>query len=180
MTKFKVPTRGEVSEHNRQIFDKLEKQIGMVPNLYATMALSQNALGDFLSFSSRKSSLNKKEQEIINLSVSEVNGCTYCQAAHTAIGKMNGFSDDEIIEFRKGFSLNIKYHALAQISRLIVQKKGHISEESIRQFYEAGYSVENLIDLIFIVGEKTISNYLHGVFHFPVDFPLAVELQEQY
>lgn len=180
MTKFKVPTRGEVSEHNQQIFDKLEKQIGMVPNLYATMALSQNALGDFLGFSSRKSSLNKKVQEIINLSVSAANGCTYCQAAHTAIGKMNGFSEEEIIEFRKGYSLNTKYHALAQMARRIVQEKGHISEQARQEFYDSGYSVENLIDLIFLVGEKTISNYLHGVFKFPIDFPQAVELQEQY
>jgi hypothetical protein len=29
---------------------------------------------------------------VINLVTSQANGCRYCQAAHTVLGKMNGFS----------------------------------------------------------------------------------------
>ncbi len=179
MTKFEVPARGDVSENNQTIFDTLEKQVGMVPNLYATMALSNNALGDYLAFSSRKSSLSKKEQEIVSLAVSTANACTYCQAAHTAIGKMNGFSDEEILGFRKGVSGDERHHALAQISKALVLHRGIIDEAVKNQFFDAGFTQENLVDVIFQVGDKTITNYLYGAFNFPIDFPLAPALQEE-
>ena len=40
-----VPTRDTVSPANQAMFDALKGQLGMVPNLYATLAHSQNALG---------------------------------------------------------------------------------------------------------------------------------------
>ncbi|MEP2968408.1 MAG: carboxymuconolactone decarboxylase family protein, partial [Nonlabens ulvanivorans] len=42
MATFNVPQRSEVNEVNQGIFDNLEKQLGFVPNLYATYALSNN------------------------------------------------------------------------------------------------------------------------------------------
>jgi AhpD family alkylhydroperoxidase len=176
MKKFNVPTRGDVSETNQKIFDDVLKQIGMVPNLYATMAISPTALNDFLTFVSRKSSLNKKEQEVVNLSVSAANGCTYCQSAHTVMGKMNGFNDNDIIEFRKGFSSNSKYNALAQIAKAIVIERGNISENTKKLFFDAGYNYENLIDVIYLIADKTITNYMYAVFDYPIDFPIAEKI----
>jgi AhpD family alkylhydroperoxidase len=46
--------------------------------------------------------IKQQRKEVVNLAVSQLNGCKYCQAAHTATGKMNGFTDDQIIELRKG------------------------------------------------------------------------------
>jgi AhpD family alkylhydroperoxidase len=45
--------------------------------------------------------IKQQRKEVVNLAVSQLNGCKYCQAAHTATGKMNGFTDDQIIELRK-------------------------------------------------------------------------------
>ena len=97
MATFEVPTRNQVSENNQQIFDQLEKGVGFVPNLYAAYAYNDTALGDYLALQNRKSTLKAKEREVINLVVSQVNDCRYCQSAHTALGKMNGFTDEQII-----------------------------------------------------------------------------------
>lgn len=45
MTPFEVSTREQVSPENQAIFDNLRKNVGFVPNLYATYAYSKNALG---------------------------------------------------------------------------------------------------------------------------------------
>ena len=87
MSTFNVPTKNEVSENNQAIFDQLEKGLGFVPNLYATFAHSENALGNFLGLANATTSFSTKEKEVINLAVSQVNQCEYCLAAHTAIGK---------------------------------------------------------------------------------------------
>ena len=80
-----VPTRDEVSPVNQAAFDRLQKQLGFVPNLYATFAPSAHALPTYLALQAARSSLSAREREVINLAVSEVNGCEYCRAAHTVI-----------------------------------------------------------------------------------------------
>jgi AhpD family alkylhydroperoxidase len=73
----------------------------MVPNLYATFAHSEHALGNYLTLQNGKSSLTAKEREVINLVVSQVNECAYCLAAHTVLGGMVGFTPEQIIAIRK-------------------------------------------------------------------------------
>ncbi|WP_394972947.1 carboxymuconolactone decarboxylase family protein [uncultured Croceitalea sp.] len=177
MATFKVPTRGEVSGNNQAIFDNLQKSVGFVPNIYAAMANSESALGSYLQFSAAPTSFSKKEKEIIDLAVSQLNGCRYCQAAHTALGKMNGFTDEQIIELRKGgASWDEKANVLAQTAREIADKKGKVSDEVLESFYGAGYNEANLVDLIVAIGIITITNLFHNVTNVDIDFPVAVEL----
>ena len=115
---FAVPTRNEVSLANQAIFDNLNKGLGFVPNLYAYYAKNETALADYLALQNRKSTLKAKEREIINLVTSQINGCRYCQSAHTALGKMNGFTEDQILELRGGSaSFDSKFDALAKFTK---------------------------------------------------------------
>lgn len=177
MKTFAVPTREQVSENNKVIFDNLNKAIGMVPNLYATLAYSDNALANYVGFQSGKTSLRAKEKEAVNLIVSQVNDCIYCLSAHTAIGKMNGFTDDQIIEMRKGgASFDVKLDALVKLAKNITETKGKADSTLIDAFFAAGYNEGSLADLIVLIGDKTIMNYLHNLTEVPVDFPVALAL----
>ena len=180
MNAFNVPTREEVSENNQAIFDKLKGALGFVPNLYATYAYSENALGNYLTLSNSKTSLSAKEKEVVNLAVSQVNECDYCLAAHTAIGKMNGFTDEQILELRTGrASFDNRLNALANLAKDVTENRGATSDAALEQFFAAGFTNENLIDTIVLVGDKTISNYLHKTTDVPVDFPAAQPLELQ-
>lgn len=177
MSKFTVPTREDVSENNQAIFDNLQKALGFVPNIYAAMGHSENALGSYLQFSGASTSFSKKEKEVIDLAVSQLNGCRYCQSAHTAIGKMNGFTDEQIIELRRAqASWDSKLSVLAKTAQTIAATKGKISEPELETFYDAGYNKENLVDLIVAIGIITITNLFHNVTNVPIDFPIAPEL----
>lgn len=174
---FSVPTREEVSAPNQAIFDNLNKGLGFVPNLYAYYAKNETALGDYLALQNRKSTLRAKEKEIVNLVVSQFNGCRYCQSAHTALGKMNGFTEEQILEIRKGTaSFNDKFNALAIFTKNAVENKGRVTEEIKANFFEAGYSEANMIDVVILIGDKMISNYIHNLTQFAIDFPLAEEI----
>lgn len=179
MRPFDVPTRDEVTEQNQQIFDDLESKVGFVPNIYATYAYSKNAPARYLTFANGKTSLNNKEKEAINLVVSQVNDCNYCKAAHTAIGKMNGFTEEQTIELRQGeASFNNKLDALVKLAKAVAENRGKISDDVLENFFEAGYTKENLVDAIVNIGEKATTNFLHNVTEVPVDFPAAPELTE--
>ena len=177
MTAFTVPTRDTVSAGNQGLFDALKGQLGFVPNLYATLAHSNNALGTYLALQSAKSSLNAKAREVVNLVVSQVNDCVYCLAAHTALGKMNGFSDEQILEIRAGsLASDAKLDALARLTRSIAVNRGQADEALVDAFFAAGWTKENLVDVIVTIGDKMITNYLHAVTKVPVDFPAAPAL----
>tara|TARA_R110002073_G_scaffold159477_5_gene314805 strand:+ start:6064 stop:6612 length:549 start_codon:yes stop_codon:yes gene_type:complete len=180
MNTFNVPTKEEVSTSNQAIFDHLEKAVGFVPNLFATYAYSENALKNYLDFSNAKTSLKAKEKEAVNLAVSQVNNCEYCLSAHTAIGKMNGFSEDQILELRAGkSSFDNKLDALARLSKNITENRGTTDADVLENFFNAGWTKENLIDTISLVGDKTISNYINNTTRVPVDFPVAQPLDPQ-
>jgi uncharacterized peroxidase-related enzyme len=174
---FTVPAREEVSANNQAIFDNLKKGLGFVPNLYAYFAKSETALGDYLTLQNRKSSLKAKEREVINLVVSQINGCRYCQSAHTVLGKMNGFTDEQVIELRQGSaSFDSKLDALVKFTAAVTESRGNATIDAKETFFAAGYTEENLIDVVVIIGDKIISNYIHNLTGFEIDFPLADEI----
>lgn len=177
MTPFDIPTHATVSPANQALFDTLKKGLGMVPNLYATLAHSETALGNYLAFQNAKSSINGKAREVVNLVVSQINACEYCLAAHTVIGGMVGFTPEQIIEIRRGSAtFDAKLDALARLVRNIATERGHADPALVDAFLAAGWTQGNLVDVIVAIGDKTVTNYLHGTTKVPVDFPAAPAL----
>lgn len=174
---FNVPKREEVSANNQAIFDNLKKALGFVPNTYATMAYSNTALENYLNFSNGLTSLNKKEKEVVNLVVSEINACDYCLAAHTTISKLNGFSEEQTIELRKGTApFDSKLDALVKFTKEATINKGHVSEATLDSLQKAGYTKTNIIDVILAITEISATNYLNNLTQIPIDFPLGKKL----
>ena len=101
MKNLEILSREQVAPETQGIFDALKKKVGMVPNLYATIANSHAGLVSLLTLGENLDGgeFNAKEGEAIALAVAETNACTYCLSAHTAIGKMVGFSEEETIKF---------------------------------------------------------------------------------
>jgi AhpD family alkylhydroperoxidase len=178
MNTINVPTRDEVTPANQALFDNLKKGLGMVPNLYATLAHSEHALGTYLTLQNARSSIHGKAREVINLVVSQVNGCDYCLAAHTVIGGMVGFTAEQIVEVRGGTAaFDGRLDALARLVKNIAVSRGHADPALVGAFFDAGWTKENLVDTIIVIGDKTVTNYLHGTTKVPVDFPAAPQLE---
>lgn len=176
MTVFSVPAKEQVSATNQAIFENLEKTLGFVPNLYAAIAYSENGLERFLAYQNGKTSLNNKEKEAVNLIVSQVNNCIYCQSAHLVLGKMNGFSDDELKNIRLGHASDPKLNALIALAADITKNRGKAKDALVTDFFRQGYTNEHLVDLVLQVSDKTAMNYLHNLTNIPVDFPIAPAL----
>ncbi len=175
--KFEVPQREQMSIDNLPVYDAIVKSIGFMPNLFATLGLSENGLNRYISFQNDKSSLNNQEKEAINLIVSEVNECDYCRAAHTTIGKMNGFTDAQTLEIRHGqASFDKKLNSLIKLSQDIVNTRGKVNQNYLELFFNEGYNKGHLVDVIIQIGEKTITNYLHNITQIAIDFPKAQKI----
>ena len=175
----RVPSRDQLTEKSQTILGQIEQKLGMVPNLYATLGYADNALESFLEFSGRAGagSFSNKEIEAIKLAVSEVNQCQYCLAAHTALAKMAGFSEDETLAIRGGSALDAKINVLSRAAAELARKRGKLSIEVRNEFFEQGFQEKDLIELISVVTSITFTNYLHGSTEIPIDFPRAKTLE---
>ena len=174
---FKVLKRAEVSQKNQQVFDRLTKSYGAVPNLYSTLAYSENALEAYINLESTKLSLSDKQAEAVNLVVSEINGCIYCTSAHVVVAEKTGFTKEEIRRIRSGHAdFDPELDALVKLTHALTLKRKVPHPELLNRFFEAGYTRGQLVDIILLIGDRTISNLLHAVTRVPVEFPLAEPL----
>jgi uncharacterized peroxidase-related enzyme len=179
MKKLNVLTREQAAPEIQGIFDVLKSKVGMVPNLYATIANSAITLPAYLAFDEAlgKGVFTAKERQAIFLVVSQVNGCHYCQSAHTALGKMNGFTEEETIQLRTATIADKKLNALTTLAAEITRNHGKPSAQAIANFHSVGYGADALVELVAHIGYKTVANYLHNVVDFPIDFPVAKEIE---
>ena len=116
---------------SKELFDAVQAKLGMVPNMMRTMGVSPVTLGTYLSFSEAagKSTLSNKLSELISLTVANINGCEYCNAAHSFIGeKLVGLDQDTIKAAREGRSEDLKTNAALTFARAIVENKGRVSD----------------------------------------------------
>ena len=178
-TIIKVPLRNEVSLSNQTVLAAVEKAVGFTPNLYATFAYSETALPTFLAAQNAASSLSGSEKEAVSLVVSQVNACDYCLSAHTVFAKKAGYTEEQTLELRAGaVSFNLKLDALVKLAKSIAENKGHAEPEVIEAFFNAGYSKANLVDVIMLVGIRSITNYLYSNTNIEIDWPAAPALLE--
>jgi AhpD family alkylhydroperoxidase len=179
MKKLTVLTKEQASEQSRQLFEGIEKTLGMLPNLYAVIGNSSNALGSYLTFSEaqKNGSFNTKEREAIFLAVSEENGCNYCISAHTTIAKMSGFAEEETLQLRAGNHSDRKLSILTNLAKSIIANRGRADEELVQSFFEIGYDEKSLVDLVALVVDKTFTNYIGRLARPELDFPKAQTLQ---
>jgi AhpD family alkylhydroperoxidase len=165
----------EANVDSQAIFTNVKSKIGMLPNLYATMGVSDKLLGGFLNFTEtlKSGEFSNKEYEAIALATSQANACAYCLSAHTALGKMNGFSEEETIELRRNSIADQKLNALVSLVSEIVESKGHPVENTVQNFFNAGYTKAAFAELIGAVALTTITNYVFHNGGFEIDFPKA-------
>lgn len=158
----------------REIMDKVKAGLGMVPNMYQTMANLPGLLATYThgyeQFRNSKS-FSPAEQEVVFLSISRENGCTYCMAAHSMLAdRMSGVPEDVTQALRAGQTIpDEKLSALAEFARLMVLTRGRPTPGDVERFMNAGYREEHILAIILAVAVKTISNYSNHVFSTEVD-----------
>ena len=170
----------EANENSKEIFNNVKSKIGMLPNLYATMGVSDKLLGGFLTFTEtlKNGEFSGKEYEAIALATSQVNECAYCLSAHTAIGKMNGFTEEETLDLRFNSSSNLKFNALVTLASELAKEKGRASEIAIENCCGVGYAKSSFAELIGIVSLTTITNSIYHNGGFEIDFPKSKHIEE--
>lgn len=160
-------------EKTTQVLDDVKNTIGMVPNIYKLMGHSPNVLGGFLGFTGAlaKGALSAADREQIALVVAGFNRCQYCASAHTLLAQKAGVALEETKKNLKGQSDSPRTLSLIQFALSILETKGFVSEADFAAIKDAGFSDEQVVEIIANVCTNIFTNYFNHVAGTEVDFP---------
>ncbi|TWT38200.1 Carboxymuconolactone decarboxylase family protein [Posidoniimonas corsicana] len=162
-----------------KLFAAVKNKLGRVPNLLLSLGKSPAALKGYLDFSDALASgeaLTAEQREIVALAVAEANGCEYCLAAHSAIGKSVGLSADAIAAARRAGGDDPANRAVARFAQAIVQTRGRVDDASLDAFRAAGFDDAAVAEVVAHVSLNVLTNYFNNLAHTEVDFPAAEPL----
>jgi len=174
MSRISIPTYDQSPAATRPLLDAVNKQLGVVPNLMKVVGNSPAALGGYLALSGAlaKGALGAKTGERIALAIAEINGCGYCLAAHTYLGRNVAKLDDaEIAANRNGVSNDPRADAAVRFAASVALERGHVSDAAVQAVKNAGYSDAEVMEIVVHVALNTLTNYVNEVAQTEIDFP---------
>ncbi len=161
------------------LLEAVNKQLGIVPNLFRVVSNSPAALEGYLGLSGAlgKGTLPAATRERIALAVAEINGCNYCLSAHSYLGKNLAKLDEaEILANRMGYSNDPKADAAVQFAVVVTKARGHVSDDDLQVVKLAGYDDAQVVEIVLHVALNTWTNYINEVAQTVIDFPVAEAL----
>jgi uncharacterized peroxidase-related enzyme len=175
MSRLSIPARDDVPEASKPILDAVQKQLGVVPNMFRLIAQSPAALQGFAANNGALArALDVKTRERIALAVAQVNSCDYCLSAHTYLGlNLAKISPEEIALNRHGESGDAKANAAVTFAAKIVRDRGRVSDADIRAVREAGFSDGAIVEILAVTAENIFTNLLNIVADTDIDFPVV-------
>ncbi|MEZ8303347.1 carboxymuconolactone decarboxylase family protein [Vibrio splendidus] len=155
------------------LYKQINGAFGAVPNMFQTIGNSSAALESmWTSFGALgKGVLGAKLGEQIAVLVADINRCEYCLAAHTVLGKNAGVSEDEITAAQAGKSSDPKVQAALNFASKLVVERGQVSQADVNAVRNAGFSDEEVAEILAHVALNIFTNYTNVAFDVPVDFP---------
>ena len=115
--------------------------------------------------------LNAKLREQITLTVADANSCEYCLSAHTAIGKMVGLNENELVASRQASSGDAKTDAALKFAHQIVVKRGELLDSEVQAVRAAGYNDGEITEIVANVALNIFTNYFNEIAKTEIDFP---------
>ncbi len=172
MSRYTPHTAESAPEASRPGLEKAARKFGRLPNLIAVMAESPAALDGYLALHGNfeQGAFSPGERQVLVLTISTLNGCAYCVAAHTMGGKMAGLSDAVVEAMRDGKPIpDVRLAALSGFATAMVEKRGWVSDAQIAAFLDAGFTKAHVFEVVLAVSLKTLSNYINHIADTPLD-----------
>jgi AhpD family alkylhydroperoxidase len=178
MLPFTVPAYEQVSDESKVIFDQYKQTGGTIPNLYATIGYSGNALNSYTQYvrAQAKNTFHLREREAIYLIVSQMNGCEYCLASHTQSAIKAGWKEEDTLAIRAGTFPEKKWQVIHSVIRSALGNVGQVDDTLLNAFFSLGYKEPALIDLFVLINVMSFTNFIYRLTKIPIEFPAAKEI----
>jgi len=175
MPRIQTVDRASATGAAKELLDGVHAAIGVVPNIYATLAQSPKALEGFLAFNTAlgRGLLPASLREQIALAVAGVNDCDYCASAHTAVGKGTGLGAEELARNLQGRSEDSRVQAALVFARRVVAERGWVGDSDVQALRDVGFSDAEVVEIVTHIGVNVFTNYFNHIVDTEIDFPVV-------
>jgi len=173
---YAVHTVATAPESAKETLAGAQKAFGFLPNLLGVMAEAPALLKAYRALAGlfEETSFTPTERQIVLLTASYENGCTYCVAAHSVIADVQKVPADVVDAIRGGAPIaDKKLEALRRFAAAVVKTRGWLSDAEVAAFLNAGYTPAQVLEVVLGVGFKTLSNYTNHIAETPLDGAFA-------
>lgn len=173
MARIKIIDTADATGKTKELLTAVQNSLRIIPNLAKALANSPAALETWINLNGAlaKGSLDAKTREAIALAVAQKNGCEYCLSAHTALGKLAGLSEKQILDSRQGQGSSTKITAALQFARELVESRGQVRGSSVEALRTSGITDGEIAEIIAHVALNIFTNYFNTALDIDVDFP---------
>ena len=172
MTTFTIHTPESAPAESKQQLESTQQRKGLIPNLYGVLAEAPIALEAYETLGSllMRSSFTPTERHVVWFTINAYHDCHYCMAAHTLLAKGEKVSEDVIETARAVRSYeDPKLEALRVFTLNLVENRGWASPEDLEAFLAAGFTKQNVLEIVVVIAHKVLSNYTNHIVDTPVD-----------
>jgi len=163
----------QATGRTKRLFDGVQAQLGVVPNLFRVLGNAPAVLEAYLNFSGALAgaSFDAKLREQIALTVAGSNLCGYCLSVHAFIGRRAGLSEREIADASHAIAASAKTDAILKFARNVVVQRGEVSDADFQQARTSGLADGEIVETVAHVALNIFTNYVNHVARPVVDFP---------
>ena len=166
MTQFTVHAIADSTGDRKAALEGVKQRYGMLPNVIGAMGESPAAVSGYTGLidAMGKVSFNPTELHVIWFTINLEHGCHYCMSAHTPWAREQGVPEDVIQTARAGGSYtDPKLESLRLFTRTMVRERGWVEDQSIEAFLAAGFTRENIFEIIAAIAYKVMTNYTNHI-----------------
>ncbi|MDF7808313.1 hypothetical protein P4E94_12740 [Pontiellaceae bacterium B12219] len=174
MSTFKIHTIETAPEASKAMLSGIQEKTGMIANLQGVMAEAPGLLEGYMKLHqlALDSSFNDEEVTVVWQTFNVEHECHYCVPAHTAIAHMMKVDPAITEALRKGGNMPTeKLQVLHETALSMSRNRGHLTEAEKEKFYAAGYENRQLLEIVLILSQKVMSNYVNHLAETPIDEP---------
>jgi uncharacterized peroxidase-related enzyme len=159
----------------QKTLEGVKRSLGGLPNLVRTFAVSPPLLNGWLGLAGALGGgqISGRLAELVDIAVSEANGCTYCVNAHATIGAAKGATAEQVAAARAGTAADPREAAVIAFALAANRDVGRVTEAELAAARAAGLDDAALLEIAARAVLNRLNNTINHVAGTEVDFPAA-------
>ena len=182
MNEFTIHTVESAPEGSKKFLENSIKENGMIANLHGVMAEAPGLLEGYhvLHRLALNSSFSDEELTVVWQTFNVEHNCHYCVPAHAAIAHMMKVDPAITEALRSGTALpSEKLQVLHEVALAVSRNRGVLTEAETDAFYAVGYENRQLLEIVLVLSQKVMSNYVNHFAKTPIDQPFQKFIREE-
>jgi uncharacterized peroxidase-related enzyme len=164
-SRFPVPEFDTLPDDVRTRIEAVQAKAGFVPNVFLTLAHRPHEFRAFFAYHDalmeREGGLSKAEREMIVVTTSAANDCTYCVVAHGAIvrvyAKAPRLADQLAVNYRSA-EISTRQRLMLDFAMKLAIRPQTVEDSDLDTLREAGFDDEDIWDIGAITALFALSN----------------------